>query len=158
MKLSKLFTFFTILACLAGGYRFTLRAAAAEPPDPGQRGNLRARIAERLELTNDQKQQIQTFLGTKKERFSDLARKLHDARQTLRETINRDDATEAKVRAAAAKVAAVEADLAVERFLFLAKVRPILTPEQRDQVKALEEKADTLFDTAIRRMGERVGK
>ena len=56
-----------------------------------------------------------------------------------------------------AKVAAVEADIAVERMKLAGRISPILTADQKEKIKAFEAKIDDLVDTLINRVGERLG-
>ena len=71
-----------------------------------------------------------------------LSGQLHDARQNLRAAIQASDANETTVRAASAKVASAEADLAVERMKLYGKIAPILTDEQRRQITDFEQRAE----------------
>ena len=84
-----------------------------------------------------------------------LLSQLHEARVGLREAIQAADANETTVRAASAKVASVEADLAVERLKLYGRISPILTAEQRDQVMEFQTKLDDFVDNIIRHLGER---
>ena len=111
-----------------------------------------------MNLTDEQKSQIKTSLSGEKETLQRLLTQLHDARKGLRETIQARDATEASVRAASAKVAAVEADLAVERLKLHGKLAPILTDEQRGKLAELEARLDEFLTDAIGRLGHRLGE
>ena len=82
---------------------------------------------------------------------------LHAARQNLRATIQASDANETTVRVASAQVAAVEADLAVERMKIYGKIAPILTDEQRQQISEFQQRADDFADRAIAHAGDGLG-
>jgi len=110
-----------------------------------------------LNLNADQKAQIKAVLSGEKDILMPLLGQLHDARKDLRAAIHAGDANETNVRAAAAKVAAVEGDLAVERMKIYGKIAPILTDEQRRQIADFEQRADNFVDSAIGRIGERLG-
>jgi Spy/CpxP family protein refolding chaperone len=69
--------------------------------------------------------------------------------------IHANDANEAAVRAASAKVASVEADWAVERMKLYGKIAPILTDQQRRKIAGFERRADNFAGGAIARLGER---
>jgi Spy/CpxP family protein refolding chaperone len=148
----------SMAAALSAGGLFVLKAQAAERVAAQRplRGQWLERAREKLGLTDEQvaqiKAQLQGEIGTVK----DLITKLHQERIGLREAIQSAGATEASVRAAAAKVAAVEADLAVERLKLYGKITPILTAEQREQVKQFQSKVDDFLDGAIDRLGERL--
>jgi Spy/CpxP family protein refolding chaperone len=111
------------------------------------------RLGDKLNLTADQRTQIKAVLVADKDTLAPLLSSLHEARVGLRTSIRAGDATEASVRAASAKVAAAEADLAVERMKLYAKIAPILTDAQRQQLAELEQRADEFVDNVITRIG-----
>lgn len=120
------------------------------------RGQLLERAKEKLGLTEEQIAKIKTELKVEKETLHDLVSKLHEARVGLRSAIQAPDANETTVRTASAKVAEVEANLAVERLKLYSRISPILTPEQRDQVKQFQSRIDDFLDNAINRVSERL--
>ncbi|MGH7993188.1 MAG: Spy/CpxP family protein refolding chaperone [Limisphaerales bacterium] len=134
----------------------TTPSLAADANAPAH-GRFFQRIAQRLNLTDDQKAQIKTILRSEKDTLKPLLGQLHSARENLRAAIRAGDANETTVRAAAAGVAAVEADLAVERMKIYGKIAPILTDEQRRQISELQQNADNFVDRAIARAGDRLG-
>jgi Spy/CpxP family protein refolding chaperone len=134
----------------------TTPSLAADANAPAH-GRFFQRIAERLNLTNGQKAQIKTILRSEKDTLKPLLGQLHSARENLRAAIRASEANETTVRAAAAKVAAVEADLAVERMKIYGKIAPILTDEQRQQLSEFEQRADDFVDRAIARASDRLG-
>jgi Spy/CpxP family protein refolding chaperone len=151
---------FSLVAALGAGGLVAFKTHAAERTAEarGWRATLRGRIKEKLGLTDDQAAQIQAAFVDEKDRIKDLAVKLHQARISLRESIKSSNADEASVRATSAKVAAVQADLAVLRLKLYGKVNPILTSEQREKVKAFQEKVDDFIDNALDRLGQRASK
>jgi Spy/CpxP family protein refolding chaperone len=157
MKTSKLLVL-TMAAGLAAGGFCIFQAHAAEPT-VGQgrfRGQFLERAKEKLGLTDEQVAKIRTELRGEKDTLHDLISKLHEARVDLRNAIQASDATEASVRAASAKVAEVEANLAVARLKVYGKISPILTPEQREQVKQFQSHIDEFLDNAINRAAEKL--
>ncbi len=130
-------------------------AAAAERRGPERRAAIRARVANALELTPQQRQQIRSVLQGERETLAALVRDLREARKALRATIRDTAATEEDVLAAAADVAAVEADLALERQKLHRLIKPILTPAQVEELGAIEERLDAFIETAIERLAER---
>jgi Spy/CpxP family protein refolding chaperone len=96
-------------------------------------------------------------LAAEKDTLKQLVVQLHDRRLALREAIAASDATEQSVRAAAARLAAAQAEFAVERFKLHGKIGPILTAEQRAKVKQFQARLDDFIDNAINRFGERSG-
>ena len=157
MKTTKWLSITLAAALNVGGWMATpsLAADGAAPVTP--RGRMAQRIAEKLNLTADQKAQIKAVLRGEKDTLMPLVGQLHDARKGLRAAIHASDANETTVRAAAAKVAAVEGDLAVERMKIYGKIAPILTDEQRRQIADFEQRADNFVDGVIARIGERLG-
>ncbi len=145
-------------ALVAGGITLGTLAAdsSSNPPtttagQPG--GKILQRIAERLDLTADQKAQIQSVLADDKDTLQSLLGQLHTARINLRAAIRASDASESAVRTASAKVAGVEADLAVERMKLYGKIAPILTDEQRQKLSTMEQHMDEFVDNVIARIG-----
>jgi len=155
-------TIFSLLAAglIAGGLIATQAFAADKPAstaDSPMQGRLLQRLADKLNLTADQRSQIKEVIAGEKDTLVPLATAVHDARKGLRTAIRAGDATEASVRAAAAKVAAAEADLAVERMKLYGKIAPILTDAQRRQLADLQQRADDFADNAIARIGPGLG-
>jgi Spy/CpxP family protein refolding chaperone len=137
--------FATVKTCAAGDSN----AASALPA----RGRILQRIAEKLNLTGDQESQIKTIFIGERDNLQPLIAAVHDARVGLRTAIRADGATEASVRAASAKVASAESDLAVERMKFFVKIAPILTDAQRKQLADIQASADEFADNLIARIG-----
>ena len=125
-------------------------AATATP----QRGQILQRIAEKLNLTDEQKSQIKTILADEKDNLKNLLGQLHDARKNLRAAIQAADANEDSVRAASAKVGGVESDLAVERMKLYGKIAPVLTDEQRQKISDFTQRADDFADNFIAHIGD----
>jgi Spy/CpxP family protein refolding chaperone len=156
MKMSKYLSIIAATALTAGGLIVLKTHAAEATPAQGFRGEFLERAKEKLGLTDEQVTEIKTQLAGEKETLKSLLTKWHDARMGLREAIQASDATESSVRVASAKVAAVEADLAVERLKLFSKIGPILTADQREKVKEFQSKIDDFLDHAINRIGERL--
>lgn len=148
------FLLVTLAAALAvGGFSIT-RAFAAEKSGPGMRGKMFQRIAQKLELTDSQKAEVKKVFSGEKEILKPLLAALHDTRKNLRAAIRATDANESSVRAASAKVASAEADLAVERMKLFAKLSPVLTEEQRVKISEFQARMDGVVDEMITRVGE----
>ena len=60
------------------------------------------------------------------------------------------------IRAQAAKVASLEADLAVERAHVAHDIRAVLTPEQLQKFKDMQIDADARFDGLLQRIANRI--
>lgn len=128
----------------AGGNRF--RAAQRE------------KIADRLDLSAEQKAQIKAILREEKENLKELATSLRETRSQLRAVIRSDDSTENDVRAAAAQVAAVEADFAVERQKLARAIKPILTPEQVKKLSRILDRLEMTGDAMFERFEQRLNE
>lgn|SRR5690348_18121339 len=155
MKTNKWITLTVVTAFNIVGLT-TTPSLAADANAPAH-GRFFQRIAQKLNLTDDQKAQIKTVLRSENDTLKPLLGQLHVARENLRAAIRAGDANETTVRAASARVAAVEADLAVERMKIFAKIAPILTDEQRRQISEFEQRADDYVDRAIARANDRSG-
>jgi len=157
MKTTKWLSITLAAALNLGGWTATPSLAADDAAPASPRGRIAHRLAEKLNLTDDQKAQIKSVLRGEKDTLLPLLGRLHDARKALRAAIHAGDANETSVRAAAAKVAAVEGDLAVERMKIYGKIAPILTDEQRQKIADYEQRADNFVDNVLARVGERLG-
>jgi len=135
-------TVLTTHAANAGGSQLPLRA------------KLLQRAKNKLGITDEQARQIKAVIKADKDNIKSLVTKLHDARNAMREAIRASDSNETSVRAASAKVAAVEADVAVERMKLFAKISPILTDAQRKQLAEIQSRVDEFVENAINNMGE----
>ena len=109
---------------------------------------------EELELTQEQEQRIKATLREHKDTLKELIAALHQARSQLRQAIQSPDANESAVRSAATKVAAVEADLAVERMKLYAQINPVLSGEQLQKLKELRSRFEGSMERAIERLGK----
>jgi Spy/CpxP family protein refolding chaperone len=143
----------TLAAALNLGGWLTTPSLAADTAPPAH-GRFLQQLAQRLNLTDDQKGQIKGILWAEKDTLTTLLGQQHAARANLRAAIQASDANESSVRAASAKVAAVEADLAVERMKIYGKIAPVLTNEQRQQISDFEQRADDFTDRAITHAGD----
>ncbi|MGC9943662.1 MAG: Spy/CpxP family protein refolding chaperone [Verrucomicrobiota bacterium] len=155
MKANKIIILATAAAIIVGGLT-TTRALAAEDSTPASmpmRGQILERIAVALNLTDEQKSQIRAILSGEKDTLKTLFAHLHYARKDMRAAIQASGANEASVRGAAAKVAVVEADLAVERMKLYGKIAPVLTDEQRQKISDFTQHADDFVDDAIANLG-----
>jgi len=149
----------TMAAAIAVGGVTMSRARAAETaPLRAGPGRFLTRAIEKLGLSPDQVAKIKTKLNGEKDTLTGILCSLHDTRIGLRETIQKSGASEMEIRAAAAKVAAVEADLAVERAKLYGKISPILTADQLAKVNEFQQRADDFVDGAIAAIGKRLAE
>lgn len=150
----KMLILMAAFAIVAGGLTTTRLLAADDGSSSQWHGKIFERIANELNLTPDQRSQIRSILADEKGNLQPLLSQLHATRVNLRDSIRASDASEASVRTASARVAAAEADLAVERMKLYGKISPILTDAQRQKIAAFEERGDDRVDQAIAHIGE----
>jgi Spy/CpxP family protein refolding chaperone len=156
MKTSKWLAIAIAAAVAVGG--MTVVRVRAQDAGIGHLGHGRflARAKEKLGLSDDQVTQIKSQLSADKDKLTSLLSSWHDARVALRETIQKPGATESDIRTASVKVAAVEADLAVERARLYGKISPILTADQLAKVTEFQQRMDDFVDGAIMVFGKRL--
>lgn len=105
-----------------------------------------------LNLTKDQIADIRELVKSHHAETGPLVRRMASTRRAVREAIRDNPDDEAAIRAAAAKAAAVEADLAVARAHVAKDVKVILTDDQREKIKAISEKVCARVKTVLDRM------
>ena len=116
----------------------------------GELKDLRSKIA----LTEDQRSQIQGIVRTHQSDIGTQLEKGRDARRAMRDAVETHgaDSTEAT------KAADAVADAARSRALLTAKIRsevaPILTPEQREEMKATRGRIEDSVDALLGKFGE----
>ena len=144
----------TLAAALAaGGFTATKIFAADRAGTAPALAYRLQRVADKLNLTGDQRTQIKAVLAGEKNTLAPQIAALHEARSNLRTAIRASDATETSVRAASAPVAAAEADLAVERMRLYGKIAPLLTDAQHRQLAGLQQRVDEFADKVVARIG-----
>ena len=90
-----------------------------------------------LNLTDAQREQVRQIVDSRQQETRAIGERAMAARQALRTATTSPSFDEALVRAKAAEVAAIDADMAVARARIFADVFQILTPEQQAKVKEL---------------------
>jgi Spy/CpxP family protein refolding chaperone len=109
----------------------------------GPYGPFSERMMDRLGVTGEQKTQIQGVLGKFRPEAEPLVRRMATERRALRRLVQEGAADEKTVRSQAARLAALESDLAVMRARLSKEVRSLLTAEQvarLDEFRAQREK------------------
>jgi len=99
-------------------------------------GMFTERMQYRLDLTDDQKLQIDSMIKAHQAEFAPFHEEMKQARLALYDAIHAETIDDAAIRDAAARVGELEADRAVARAEMFQKVRATLTPEQ--QAEAME--------------------
>jgi len=105
-----------------------------DPERGGPLGMLRM-FGARLNLTDAQREQLKNIAQARRDEWRTLGDRARTARESLIDAVTADTIDEALIRARAADVAAVEADMAVASAHAHAEVWQILTPEQQEQAR-----------------------
>ena len=109
----------------------------------GQRGHREFRkIARELGLTEQQKTQAKTLFESNQGQNKPLFKALLAAKHDLRTLVQSGNAEEAAIRSQSAKVAAAEAELAVQRAQETKQFLALLTPDQGAKLKAIQAKRE----------------
>ena len=87
-----------------------------------------------------------------------MIREVVTERRALRDAIRAESFDESAIRSQAAKVAGLEADLAVQRAHVAHDIRAVLTPEQLQKLKELQVNADVRVDRALARVAKRIAE
>ena len=94
-----------------------------------------------LNLSDAQKQQVRDIMQRHRQTMQPAMQRMQEAMQAQRAAIDQVPVNEAAVRDAAAAVAKVQADMAVEQARLHADIFNILTVEQQEKAKQLEQQA-----------------
>lgn len=101
------------------------------------RGRHFARLAEVLELTPEQQEQIKSIRAAEEEKVAPLREQLREGRKQLRTAIESQPFNEAAVRTLAKSQAAIRTELIVSRARVQSQIHALLTPEQRTLAEKL---------------------
>ena len=108
-----------------------------------------ARLAKKLALSDQQKTQMKTNFQANRALVKPIFVSLVTEKHNLRSLIQSGSADEAAIRAEAAKVSAIEADLAVQRAKGAAQFLALLTPDQQAKLKAMQAQREQKFQTFL---------
>jgi len=106
----------------------------------GDRGFNVDRIAKKLNLTDDQRTQIEAIVEGSKQQMSDRREKMQASREQLKELIQQSPLNETEVRKVADAQGDLKADMIVLRAQQRAKINAILTDDQRIQLEDMRGK------------------
>ena len=120
---------------------FEQSGGAPRPPErteaPDGAGPFMGRIAEVLELTPRQQDQIQTILKAEKEQAAPLRKKMMENRKQLQAVIETQPFDEEAVRTLAAAQADTRTELIVSRARVQNQISAVLTPQQRELARKI---------------------
>ena len=115
-------------------------------------------FVDRLNLTPEQRAQIRVVLEAHQADLTSLVEREAASRTVLFQAIHQPDVNEQAVRLASRAVAAVDADLAVERAQVYSEISPILTEAQKAEIAAFTERVRSLVQSDLERsVGPRAG-
>ncbi len=109
---------------------------------------VRARLAE-MNFTPQQREQAIAVLRRHAPTVMPVVKQLVRERRALRDMIRADRPDEAAIRAQAQRVGQVGGELSVLAARLAADLRPIATPEQQAQLRALQESVQTRVDAGL---------
>jgi protein CpxP len=141
-----------IAAATVGGF-FAFLAHADTTNDVGfaAKGRFARRLAQ-LGVSGQQKAQVKAILRSYQPTVGPLVTEVVTERRGLRDTIRAQTIDETAVRAQAAKVATLEADLAVQRAHIAHDIRAVLTPEQIQKLRDMQIDTDSRIDGLLQRI------
>ncbi len=114
----------------------------------GQPGD---RLAKALNLSKEQTEQVKAIFLKHRDETAPLRKEMVSGRRVLRNMIQSDKPDEAAIREQVKKIAATGGDLAVRWAKVSQEVRTVLTPEQIQKFRALQEKRDRRIDGMMHR-------
>ena len=120
------------IATLIAAVSFSPLTALAHEHEgcPDQAGRHEKMMENKLGLSDQQKKDMKELFTKHHAQNAPLMKQLQTERQALRDLIHGGAADDAAIRAQAAKIATIEADLDVQRAHMAKSMRALLTPEQ----------------------------
>jgi len=146
-----------IIAALTVGGFFTFLAHADMKETVPAKGRFKKQLAQ-LGATDEQKAQVKAILRKYQPTAGPLIQEVVTERRALRDAIRAETIDETAIRAQAAKVASLEADLAVQRAHVAHDIRAVLTPEQLQKLKDMQINVDARVDGFLHRIANRIAE
>ena len=139
---------FAVLVAVVAAVSFSPLTSSAFMGEDGAppAGRHFKKMATELGLSAQQQQDVKAVFAKNRPQAEPLMKQLKTEHRSLRALIQADAVDDAAIRAQSAKVAAVEADLAVQGAHVGQQVRAILTPEQIQKFKELQADRDKRMD------------
>jgi len=149
------FTKWAVVAVAVTVLSGTIYSFAATGNDSTGPARERIRAAlKSLDLSDSQRTQVRSVFKENGPTLQPLVKQLVAERRTLRGIIQTVPVDEAAIRAEAAKVATIEADLDVQRAQVSQSIQKILTPEQGQKFRELQSKFDERVDAGLGRFAK----
>lgn len=102
------------------------------------KGGMFRKMGRELGLSDAQRQQVRALFQTERQKNAAVLDALGSERRALRDLVHSGSAEEGAIRAQSAKVAALQADVAVARAAAAKQFIALLTPEQAAKFKELK--------------------
>jgi Spy/CpxP family protein refolding chaperone len=109
------------------------------------------RLAKALDLTKEQTEQVRAIFLKHRDETAPLRKEMVSGRRELRKLIQAEKPDETAIREQVRKIAGTGGDLAVRWAKVSQEVRKVLTPEQIQKYRALQEKRDRRIDWMMNR-------
>lgn len=145
-----------VAALTVGGF-FAFPSHADTNEVVSAKGRFKKQLA-RLGATDEQKAQVRAILRKYQPTAEPLIQQVVTERRALRDAIRAETIDETAIRAQAAKVASLEADLAVQRAHVAHDIRAVLTPEQLQKWKDMQTDVDARIDGFLHRIANRIAE
>jgi protein CpxP len=146
-----------VVAALTVGGFFAFLAHADTKEVVPAKGRFQKHLAQ-LGATDEQKAQVKVILRKYQPTAGPLIQQVVTERRALRDAIRAETIDETAIRAQAAKVASLEADLAVQRAHVAHDIRAVLTPEQLQKLKDMQTDVDARIDGWRHRIANRIAE
>lgn len=146
MKKTGLLPLLALLGAVLGSGSAYARPGGCEPPHGA--GSHRGghdfaahldHMGDELGLSADQKSKLETLHKEKHKQKGERRQASRETHRAMHELMNAETVDEAAIRAKARELADEHADMMIEHAYFMRDFRAILTPEQREKLKALQE-------------------
>ncbi|WP_204105348.1 MULTISPECIES: Spy/CpxP family protein refolding chaperone [Spirulina sp. CCY15215] len=113
------------------------RGNRPERGEPGERGDRGMRMFEQLNLSADQKQEIQTIREQAKANSEQLREQMENAREQM-QSLMASNASDGELRQQHQRVQNLHQQMGDRRFDTMLQIRQVLTPEQRAQLAEMK--------------------
>ena len=101
-----------------------------------------SRIADRLDLTDSQRDQVRGVLKARKDAILGNIRAVRGARLAVRHATEADPIDESAIRSAAAQLGRADGEAAVLRAQIKAEILPILNDDQKEKLAAMHARSE----------------
>jgi Spy/CpxP family protein refolding chaperone len=146
----------TTAAQAGAGPRGPMHRAGAVRQAREGRGGPYHKVFAKLNLTDQQKDQIKGILDSNREGITQAREARHSALKAYREAVKTGE--EAGIRAAGAKLGTATADVGVIRAKVWTSIKAVLTPEQLQKLENMKDRAKNAMAYGPRARMERPGR